>query len=522
MGVLDEEPKLRITKLLKRHPKGLMISDLASRLKINRNVMAKYLEMLLIAGDVEMDLRGNAKLFTISRRIPVFTLMENSVDYIIMLDSSARILRVSAPVLALANVRSSDIAGKMCRDISHPFFRALPCPENPETSGQVRDISCTLEEKDLHFRVRQNPVVLGDGSRGSVLVCEDISGEVRSRELLALSEARFRAIIEDQTEFVVRFLSDGKLTFVNGSCARFLDKDPEKITGTSVISLIGSEDLLKIRNTLGSLDRGHPVRTLEFRVRDASGNLRWQQWTFRALFDGREMVCEFQGVGRDITQRFEADALAGRYMADLEFLQKKARDFVQAPAGPALYRKILQDVHGLVPDALMALSTFDPVTSVSTIRAAEGRDLEKTFRRFYGRELVGMTFHITDPAVLKVLGSGRLHKIYGGLYTGFFCQVPFDACIRMEEAMTLGDIHAFGFIVQDHLLGNIAIVLKKGEDLPRHALLESYLGEASLAMAWHAATEIPRSEAGCEPQAAEEKHDGNAGERRMTPPAGIW
>ncbi|NMB78378.1 MAG: histidine kinase, partial [Methanomicrobiales archaeon] len=70
MGILEEETRVKILKALKRHPKGLMISDLSSRLRINRNVMAKYLEILLVSGDVEMDIQGNAKLFTLSKRIP--------------------------------------------------------------------------------------------------------------------------------------------------------------------------------------------------------------------------------------------------------------------------------------------------------------------------------------------------------------------------------------------------------------------------------------------------------------------
>ena len=489
MGVLDEEMRLRITKLLKRHPKGLMISDLASRLKINRNVMAKYLEMLLIAGDVEMDLRGNAKLFTLTRRIPVFTLLENSSDSVIMLDASARILRVNTPVLALTGIPGSDILGKRCRDVDHPFFFALPCSENPETSGQVQEISCTIDGRDLHFRIKQNPVVLEDGSRGNVLICEDITGEIQNREQLALSEARFRAIIEDQTEFIIRFLPDGKLTFLNGSCARFLEKDLGIQPGTLATSLISSEDLPHIKKSVRSLDRENPVTVLTFRVRDAEGNIHWQQWTVRALFNREGTPSEYQGVGRDITNRLEAEALVGRHVAELVFLSEKARDFIQAPTGLALYRKILKDVSEMVPDALLALSTFNPANNISTVLAAEGKDLEKTFRNFFGTDLVGMTFHITDPTALKILNSGALHKIYGGLYTGFFCQVPFDACVKMEEALNMGEIYAFGFIMQDRLLGNIAIVIRKGEQFPRPGLLEVYLRQASIAMAWHAAEE---------------------------------
>ena len=50
MGILDQEKVDKIKRLLKWHQRGMTISDLASEMKINRNLVAKYLDMLLIAG----------------------------------------------------------------------------------------------------------------------------------------------------------------------------------------------------------------------------------------------------------------------------------------------------------------------------------------------------------------------------------------------------------------------------------------------------------------------------------------
>jgi PAS domain-containing protein len=42
-------------------------------------------------------------------------------------------------------------------------------------------------------------------------------------EALRQSEARYRAIVEDQTELICRFKPDGTLTFVNDAYCRYLD-----------------------------------------------------------------------------------------------------------------------------------------------------------------------------------------------------------------------------------------------------------------------------------------------------------
>ncbi len=42
----------KIKKLLRSHPSGLTITDLAEKIRLNRNSTAKYLEILLISGEV--------------------------------------------------------------------------------------------------------------------------------------------------------------------------------------------------------------------------------------------------------------------------------------------------------------------------------------------------------------------------------------------------------------------------------------------------------------------------------------
>jgi predicted transcriptional regulator len=51
--MLEENIITRIKILLQPHPKGLTITEISSRLKMNRNSVAKYLEVLLISGQVE-------------------------------------------------------------------------------------------------------------------------------------------------------------------------------------------------------------------------------------------------------------------------------------------------------------------------------------------------------------------------------------------------------------------------------------------------------------------------------------
>ena len=48
-----------------------------------------------------------------------------------------------------------------------------------------------------------------------------------TEDSLRKSESRYRGIVEDQTEFVTRFLPDGTLTYVNDSVCRYFSEGPD-------------------------------------------------------------------------------------------------------------------------------------------------------------------------------------------------------------------------------------------------------------------------------------------------------
>lgn len=66
--ILEQEKIARIKNLLKFKPKGMSISDISHSLKMNRNSVAKYLDLLLISGQVEMRSQRDCKnLFPLAK-----------------------------------------------------------------------------------------------------------------------------------------------------------------------------------------------------------------------------------------------------------------------------------------------------------------------------------------------------------------------------------------------------------------------------------------------------------------------
>jgi len=162
--------------------------------------------------------------------------------------------------------------------------------------GQRRDgTTVHLEGLARQVEYQGRPAVIG--------TLLNVTARREMEEALRKSERRYRAIVEDQTELVSRFLPDFTVTFVNEALCRYIGKSLEDLVGKSFVPFIPEEDRARVVEQIFSLTLENPIITLEHRIFRPDGQVAWQQWTNRALFDEDGRVREFQAVGRDITER---------------------------------------------------------------------------------------------------------------------------------------------------------------------------------------------------------------------------
>jgi PAS domain S-box-containing protein len=139
-----------------------------------------------------------------------------------------------------------------------------------------------------------------------------------ARQRLLESEARYRAVVESQHELICRFAPDGTHRFANEAYCRFFGLDPATVVGSRFTPAVpvGERDLIEAYFRSFSPDR--PDGTLEYRVVDAAGSVRWLQWNDRAFFRPDGAVAGFQSVGRDVTERKQAEEALAALTAELE------------------------------------------------------------------------------------------------------------------------------------------------------------------------------------------------------------
>jgi len=142
---------------------------------------------------------------------------------------------------------------------------------------------------------------------GGMVLAEDVTERIRAERALAISEAQYRAIVEDQTELIYRSLADNTLTFVNAAYCRYFGMSREDILEKDIRPEVYRDDRDMVNNSLRTLSEDNPVCSLEYRIVMPDGNLRWHQWTHRAIYNKTGEIVGYQSVGRDINENKQAE-----------------------------------------------------------------------------------------------------------------------------------------------------------------------------------------------------------------------
>ncbi|MBC7251721.1 MAG: GAF domain-containing protein, partial [Anaerolineae bacterium] len=166
---------------------------------------------------------------------------------------------------------------------------------------------------------------LAERKRAEEALIRNLEERLATEKALRESEARYRAIVEDQTELICRFQRDGTVTFVNEAYCRYFNINPQDFTGHSFVSLMTEEERQKFAHLIAQLGPDKPVITLEHRSVLPNGESYWMQWTVRAIMDTHHRPLEYQAVGRDITKRKRAEEALRESQALLRKSQAIAR-----------------------------------------------------------------------------------------------------------------------------------------------------------------------------------------------------
>jgi len=143
----------------------------------------------------------------------------------------------------------------------------------------------------------------------------------RATEALLQSEKKYRLLVENQTDLLVKIDREGRFLFVSPSYCRMFDKTEEELLGKTLMPLVHPDDCETTTKEMEKLHRPPHTAYLEQRAMTKDG-WTWLAWLDTAVLDEKGDVAEIIGLGRDISDKKQAEIEKEKLQTQLQKSQK--------------------------------------------------------------------------------------------------------------------------------------------------------------------------------------------------------
>ena len=321
-----------IKEILKNADQGMSITEIARAMKKNNHSVGRYLDNLLMSGQVEMRNYGKAKVFTLSTRVPLDTIMGFADDLIFVLDKNSRIVRVNPRILDFFKKNRTDFIGKNIQFLTFPepwiavFFERIRA--SLVSGTQDEEILVSGEEERV-FRKKIIPMVFEDGERGITILLEDITIKKETDKALRVSEDRFRMMAENIQDGIT--IWEGKeVTFMNRRAEEIFGYSREELSFRDPVDLAIPEERKQLRKIISdSMESKSIPSDITFWIERKDGSRRYILNRITSVRDAAGVTCYI--ITTDFTEWKHAnDALENQ----LGFLQHMINTY----PNPLFYR----------------------------------------------------------------------------------------------------------------------------------------------------------------------------------------
>lgn len=179
-------------------------------------------------------------------------------------------------------------------------------PESHPTSS-YEDDRLQLWVENYVFRLPGHQVVA---------VYHDITERVRAEQALRESEEKYRLMVENQTDLIVKVDAGGRFQFISPSYCKLFGKAESELIGKTFMPLVHEDDRLATAKAMEALYRPPHTIYVEQRAMTKDG-WRWLGWVDTAVLDANGEVTTIIGVGRDIHERKQTESKIAAQLDEL-------------------------------------------------------------------------------------------------------------------------------------------------------------------------------------------------------------
>lgn len=450
-----------IRRILRHNPKGLSISDISRKVGLNRNSVAKYLEMLLISGQAEMRTYGAAKVYTASQRLPISALLEYSSDLIVVLDGEGQILQINAPFISFSGMKKEDLLGTTLAASGLPVVTSplvLSVLEDQPT-GEVVVPEVAWGDKSI-FRAKILPTTFEEGGGGTTIILEDLTEMKktwRMRTFLA-------SIVESTEDAVIGKDLEGRVLSWNQGAERLYRYTPHEMIGQTLDRLVPPEKIDEIHRIQDEIEGGRSIDRLEtVRLRKDMSRVD-VAISVSPVRDEEGRVVGASTIARDITAQKDAEEKQRLHTEETAFLSKTAMAFVEMEDDDEIFRYIGKQVWTLLPHATVIVSSYDLKEEKFYIEAVVAGEEENHGSRLY-RDHYPMTPEI------RAHRESRLYE-----------KVPLPGHPATGTAEAEDGYMYAPLISHETFFGNVVVLTERDDVQRKREVIEAFVRQSAVAL----------------------------------------
>jgi PAS domain S-box-containing protein len=293
---------------LKEREFTIRCKDETNKIVLIRSVLLEGNKKLQTYEDVTKRKRADEALKASEEKYRL--LFENANESIVVAQDG-KIKFLNPKFLKVMGYSETELVSKPFVEFIHPDDKELV------VNNYLRRINDEYATKLYNFRIINKNgntkwleisavLITWEGKPATLNFLTDITDRKLAGEALKESEAKYRLLVEGQTDLVVKVDTDGRFLFVSPTYCRTFGKTEEELLGKRFMPLVNEEDQEKTAKEMEKLYRPPYICYIEQEAKTKDG-WRWLAWNDKAVLDENGTIKAIIGIGRDITERKRAE-----------------------------------------------------------------------------------------------------------------------------------------------------------------------------------------------------------------------
>jgi two-component system NtrC family sensor kinase len=186
---------------------------------------------------------------------------------------------------------------------------------------EILEMGRNVDEKGLHLATKHTrkdgsvidvdisiSAAMCSGQKLIFCVCRDITDRKQAEEALRQSEEKYRTILEEMSDAYFEVDLGGHLTFANNSLYHDLGYSIEELRGMSYKDFTSDDDIEPVFRVFNEVyQTGVANKGFSWKTTRKDGSHGFAETSVSPIRDDEGKIIGFRGVGRDITERKQAE-----------------------------------------------------------------------------------------------------------------------------------------------------------------------------------------------------------------------